>query len=60
MKVRAKERGFCNSRLYEPGEEFEIPDNSKPGKWMDVLEKPAEEKAVKPKAEKPAEEKAVK
>lgn len=39
MRVRVKERGYWD-QIREPGEEFEVPDDTKPATWFEPIDKP--------------------
>jgi hypothetical protein len=50
MKVIATDRGYWD-QIREPGDEFEVPDDTKPAKWFETVDKPAK-KPTKPKDDK--------
>lgn len=42
MRVRAIERGFDNLCIREPGEEFDMPEGTKPAPWFEPVDKKAD------------------
>jgi len=52
MKVRATERGYFD-QIREPGDEFEVPDDTKAATWFEPVDKPVEKSTDKTKG-KPA------
>ncbi len=55
MKVIATARGYFD-QIREPGDEFEVPDDTKEATWFEPVDKPATKKSTKKVDEKKADE----
>lgn len=62
MKVQATQRGYYGGKVREAGEVFVIPEDTKPGAWMEPLDgdDTDEDEAPKPKSKGQAKETEVK
>lgn len=55
MKVRATARGYWD-QIREPGDEFEVPDDSKAATWFEPVDKKPAKKGAKPTSDKAGED----